>query len=87
MPSIHSFGVVGLGKWAPAWRPMRSKRAFTVAGVDTHTIHEDLKNAGLKPAADLKELAALLPRPRIRNALHAGRARRSRLRWRNGPTR
>ena len=65
MPSIHSFAIVGLGKMGAGLAINAIEKGFTVAGVDTHTIPEDLKKAGLKAAADLKQLAALLPRPRF----------------------
>ncbi len=40
-------------------------KGFAVAGTDTRPIADQLTRAGLKPAADLSALAALLPQPRL----------------------
>ena len=63
--SIHSFGIIGLGKMGGGLAANALEKGFEVAGVDTHSIPDELQRAGLKGAADLKALAALLPRPRF----------------------
>jgi len=63
--SIHSFGIIGLGKMGGGLAANALEKGFEVAGVDTHSIPDDLQRAGLKPAADVKALATLLPRPRF----------------------
>ena len=63
--SIHSFGIIGLGKMGGGLAANALEKGFEVAGVDTHSIPGELQRGGLKVAADLKALAALLPRPRF----------------------
>src|SRR5438477_3850489 len=63
--SIHSFGIIGLGKMGNGLAANALEKGFEVAGVDTHSIPDELQRAGLKVAADLKALATLLPRPRF----------------------
>ena len=63
--SIHSFGIIGLGKMGGGLAANALEKGFEVAGVDTHSIPDELQRAGLKVAADLKALATLLPRPRF----------------------
>jgi 6-phosphogluconate dehydrogenase len=63
--SICSFGIVGLGKMGAGLAENALGKGYSVAGVDTRAIPDELKKAGLKPAKDLKDLAALLQRPRF----------------------
>lgn len=66
MPStIHSLGIVGLGKMGADLAKNALAHGFTVAGTDTRAVPDDLTRAGLKAAKDLKQLAALLPQPRF----------------------
>jgi len=63
--TISNFGIVGLGKMGAGLAANALEKGFGVAAVDTHSIPDDLPRAGLKAAADVKALAALLPRPRF----------------------
>lgn len=66
MPAtIHSLGIVGLGKMGADLAKNAIAHGFTVAGTDTRAVSDDLTRAGLKAAKDLKHLAALLPQPRF----------------------
>src|SRR5665647_965534 len=66
MPAtIHSLGIVGLGKMGADLAKNALAHGFTVAGTDTRAVPDDLTRAGLKAAKDLKQLAALLPQPRF----------------------
>lgn len=66
MPAaIRTFGVVGLGKMGAGIARNALAKGFGVAGVDTHAVAGDLQRDGLQAAADLKQLAALLPPPRF----------------------
>ena len=62
---IRSFGIVGLGKMGAGLAANALEKGFEVAGVDTHSIPDELQRAGFKAAADLGALAALLPCPRF----------------------
>ena len=62
---IRTFGVVGLGKMGAGLAKNALAKGFEVAGTDTHPVSVDLTRAGLKAAADLKQLAGLLPQPRF----------------------
>ncbi len=62
---IRNLGIVGLGKMGADLAKNALAHGFAVAGTDTHDVAPDLKQAGFKFAADLKQLAALLPRPRF----------------------
>jgi 6-phosphogluconate dehydrogenase len=63
--SIHSVGIVGLGKMGAGMARNALRIGLDVVGVDTHPVGEDLKRDGLKVAADLKALVAALPPPRF----------------------
>ena len=66
MPApICNLGIVGLGKMGADLAKNALAHGFGVAGTDTHDIAAQLIQAGLKPATDLKQLAALLPSPRF----------------------
>src|SRR5665213_3285645 len=63
--SIHSLGIVGLGKMGADLAKNALSKGFDVAGTDTGTVPGDLNKAGLRAASDLKQLAALLRPPRF----------------------
>jgi len=63
--SIRNVGIVGLGKMGAGMAQNALRIGLKVAGVDTHPVSDDLKRDGIKVAADLKALAALLPQPRF----------------------
>jgi 6-phosphogluconate dehydrogenase len=62
---LDSIGIVGLGKMGAGLAENALAKKFTVAGFDTRLISDDLKRAGLKPAAALKDFAKLLKVPRF----------------------
>ncbi len=62
---IRHFGIVGLGKMGAGLARNALAKGYAVAGLDTHAVAADLTRDGLKAAADMKALAALLPRPRL----------------------
>ena len=62
---LNSFGIVGLGKMGAGMAKNALAKKFSVAGLDTRPISDDLKRAGLKPAAELKDFAKLLKPPRF----------------------
>jgi 6-phosphogluconate dehydrogenase len=63
--SIHSVGIVGLGKMGAGMARNALRIGLDVVGVDTHPVGDDLKRDGLKVAADLKALVAALSPPRF----------------------
>jgi 6-phosphogluconate dehydrogenase len=62
--TIQSFSIVGLGKMGADLAENALAKGYGVAGMDTHTVSDDLKRTGLKVAPNLKALAALLTPPR-----------------------
>ncbi len=62
---LDSFGIIGLGKMGAGMAKNALAHHFGVAGLDTRPISDDLKRAGLKPAAELKDFAKLLKPPRF----------------------
>jgi 6-phosphogluconate dehydrogenase len=62
---LDSFGIVGLGKMGAGMAKNALARKFGVAGLDTRLVSDDLKRAGLKPAAEIKDFAKLLKPPRF----------------------
>jgi len=66
MPDIiRSFGIVGLGKMGADLALNALRHGYDVAGLDTHAVASELAGKGLKAAADVKQLAALLRPPRF----------------------
>jgi len=63
--SIHSFGIVGLGKMGAGLAANALGKGYEVTGLDLHSIPHELQKAGLTPAADFQAMAALLPQPRF----------------------
>jgi 6-phosphogluconate dehydrogenase len=63
--SIRAFGIVGLGKMGADLAKNALSKGFKVAGLDTHPVAGELKQAGLAVAADAAQLVALLPAPRF----------------------
>lgn len=62
---LDSFGIIGLGKMGADLAENALAKGYGVAGLDTHPLSDELKRAGVKPAADLKQLAKLLKPPRM----------------------
>jgi len=63
--TIRSFGIVGLGKMGADLALNALHHGYDVAGLDTHAVASELAGKGLKAAADVKQLAALLRPPRF----------------------
>jgi len=64
-PAIRSFGIIGLGKMGADLALNAIGKGFAVVGLDLHAVPDELTRAGLKSAADVAGLAALLPQPRL----------------------
>ncbi len=62
---LDSFGIIGLGKMGADLAENALAKGYGVAGLDTHPESEELKRAGVKPAADVRQLAELLKPPRL----------------------
>jgi 6-phosphogluconate dehydrogenase len=62
---ITRFGIVGLGKMGGGVALNAIDHGFAVAGLDTHPISDEMRRAGVKPAADIEELVRLLTPPRL----------------------
>ena len=63
--AIHAFGIVGLGKMGADLAENALAKGSAVVGLDTHPESAELQRAGVKPAADVKELVELLAPPRL----------------------
>src|SRR5262249_52852407 len=62
---IQSFAIIGLGKMGAGLASDALAKGFHVAGFDMRAVPDALRQQGLKPAKDLKALAALLTPPRF----------------------
>lgn len=62
---IHNIGIVGLGKMGADLALNALHRGYAVAGLDAHAVPSELTGKGLKATTDVKQLAALLPPPRL----------------------
>lgn len=63
--SIRQLGIIGLGKMGAGLAHNAMVRGLTVAGLDRQGVPAALQRDGLKAAADVKALVALLPQPRF----------------------
>jgi 6-phosphogluconate dehydrogenase len=63
--AIRAFGIIGLGKMGGDLAENARAKGFDVVGLDTHAMSDVLQRAGVKSAADVKDLVRQLAPPRF----------------------